>query len=127
MIIVKNSNFKSPFAFKLNKFCVQNISRPVIAANHANLLILHLDGKYVVLPSGELQIRNVSAEDGFKTYKCRTKHRLTGIYFVIANTYEMPNPSPFFSSSFVQNSSPHLFLSDCYEKKCAIDLFLTSN
>ena len=36
------------------------------------------DGKYVVLPSGELQIRNVSAEDGFKTYKCRTKHRLTG-------------------------------------------------
>ena len=33
------------------------------------------DGKYVVLPSGELQIRNVSAEDGFKTYKCRTKHR----------------------------------------------------
>ncbi|XP_023322374.1 Down syndrome cell adhesion molecule-like protein Dscam2 [Eurytemora carolleeae] len=36
------------------------------------------DGKYVVLPSGELQIRNVTAEDGFKTYKCRTKHRLTG-------------------------------------------------
>ena len=32
----------------------------------------------MVLPSGELQIRNVSAEDGFKTYKCRTKHRLTG-------------------------------------------------
>ena len=39
---------------------------------------LIVDGKYVVLPSGELQIRNVSAEDGFKTYKCRTKHRLTG-------------------------------------------------
>ena len=38
-----------------------------------------LDGKYVVLPSGELQIRNVTAEDGFKTYKCRTKHRLTGM------------------------------------------------
>lgn len=37
-----------------------------------------LDGKYVVLPSGELQIRNVTADDGFKTYKCRTKHRLTG-------------------------------------------------
>ena len=37
-----------------------------------------LDGKYVVLPSGELQIRNVSPDDGFKTYKCRTKHRLTG-------------------------------------------------
>ena len=43
----------------------------------SNVLLLS-DGKYVVLPSGELQIRNVSAEDGFKTYKCRTKHRLTG-------------------------------------------------
>ncbi len=32
----------------------------------------------MVLPSGELQIRNVSPDDGFKTYKCRTKHRLTG-------------------------------------------------
>ena len=41
--------------------------------------VYYLDGKYVVLPSGELQIRNVTAEDGFKTYKCRTKHRLTGI------------------------------------------------
>lgn len=40
--------------------------------------ILCKDGKYVVLPSGELQIRNVSPEDGTKTYKCRTKHRLTG-------------------------------------------------
>ena len=39
------------------------------------------DGKYVVLPSGELQIRNVGPEDGFKTYKCRTKHRLTGTNF----------------------------------------------
>ena len=52
-----------------------------------NLFILKLfflffsqDGKYVVLPSGELQIRNVGPEDGFKTYKCRTKHRLTGKY-----------------------------------------------
>ncbi|CAB4056115.1 DSCAML1 [Lepeophtheirus salmonis] len=26
----------------------------------------------------ELQIRNVVPEDGFKTYKCRTKHKLTG-------------------------------------------------
>ena len=41
-------------------------------------MILYLDGKYVVLPSGELQIRNVGPEDGFKTYKCRTKHKLTG-------------------------------------------------
>lgn len=31
-----------------------------------------------MLPSGELQIRNVNKEDGEKTYQCRTKHRLTG-------------------------------------------------
>ena len=43
-----------------------------------NFTLYITDGKYVVLPSGELQIRNVSPEDGFKTYKCRTKHRLTG-------------------------------------------------
>jgi len=37
-----------------------------------------LDGKYLVLPSGELHIRDVGPEDGYKTYQCRTKHRLTG-------------------------------------------------
>ena len=40
--------------------------------------LINKDGKYVVLPSGELQIRNVNKEDGEKTYQCRTKHRLTG-------------------------------------------------
>ncbi|KAG5667730.1 hypothetical protein PVAND_015701 [Polypedilum vanderplanki] len=38
----------------------------------------HLDGKYLVLPSGELHIRDVGPEDGYKSYQCRTKHRLTG-------------------------------------------------
>ncbi|VVD03841.1 unnamed protein product [Leptidea sinapis] len=37
-----------------------------------------LDGKYLVLPSGELHIRDVGPEDGYKSYQCRTKHRLTG-------------------------------------------------
>ncbi|XP_025202756.1 Down syndrome cell adhesion molecule-like protein Dscam2 isoform X10 [Melanaphis sacchari] len=36
------------------------------------------DGKYLVLPSGELHIRDVTPEDGTKSYQCRTKHRLTG-------------------------------------------------
>ncbi|XP_065563443.1 cell adhesion molecule Dscam1-like isoform X11 [Artemia franciscana] len=36
------------------------------------------DSKYLVLPSGELHIRDVTPEDGFKTFRCRTKHRLTG-------------------------------------------------
>ena len=34
--------------------------------------------KYLVLPSGELHIANVSAEDGNKSFRCRTQHRLTG-------------------------------------------------
>ncbi|XP_062527459.1 cell adhesion molecule Dscam2 isoform X33 [Bombyx mori] len=37
-----------------------------------------VDGKYLVLPSGELHIRDVGPEDGYKSYQCRTKHRLTG-------------------------------------------------
>ncbi|XP_037024225.1 Down syndrome cell adhesion molecule-like protein Dscam2 isoform X28 [Bradysia coprophila] len=36
------------------------------------------DGKYLVLPSGELHIKEVGPEDGYKSYQCRTKHRLTG-------------------------------------------------
>ncbi|XP_072155042.1 cell adhesion molecule Dscam1 isoform X22 [Bemisia tabaci] len=36
------------------------------------------DGKYLVLPSGELHIKDVGPEDGYKSYQCRTKHRLTG-------------------------------------------------
>ncbi|XP_049833936.1 Down syndrome cell adhesion molecule-like protein Dscam2 isoform X23 [Schistocerca gregaria] len=36
------------------------------------------DGKYIVLPSGELHIRDVGPEDGYKSYQCRTKHRLSG-------------------------------------------------
>ncbi|XP_057660493.1 cell adhesion molecule Dscam2 isoform X14 [Diorhabda carinulata] len=36
------------------------------------------DSKYLVLPSGELHIKDVGPEDGYKSYQCRTKHRLTG-------------------------------------------------
>ncbi|XP_065155482.1 cell adhesion molecule Dscam1 isoform X12 [Atheta coriaria] len=35
------------------------------------------DSKYLVLPSGELHIRDVGPEDGYKSYQCRTRHRLT--------------------------------------------------
>ncbi|XP_068632811.1 cell adhesion molecule Dscam1 isoform X20 [Battus philenor] len=42
------------------------------------LLTNDTDGKYLVLPSGELHIRDVGPEDGYKSYQCRTKHRLTG-------------------------------------------------
>ncbi|XP_044755484.1 Down syndrome cell adhesion molecule-like protein Dscam2 isoform X16 [Coccinella septempunctata] len=36
------------------------------------------DSKYLVLPSGELHIKDVGPEDGYKSYQCRTRHRLTG-------------------------------------------------
>lgn len=43
-----------------------------------HLFIFLTEGKYLVLPSGELHIRDVGPEDGYKSYQCRTKHRLTG-------------------------------------------------
>ncbi|KAF4517352.1 hypothetical protein B566_EDAN011739 [Ephemera danica] len=45
---------------------------------HEILASADYDGKYLVLPSGELHIRDVGPEDGYKSYQCRTKHRLTG-------------------------------------------------
>nr|XP_023016837.1 Down syndrome cell adhesion molecule-like protein Dscam2 isoform X6 [Leptinotarsa decemlineata] len=39
---------------------------------------VNFDSKYLVLPSGELHIKDVGPEDGYKSYQCRTKHRLTG-------------------------------------------------
>lgn len=48
------------------------------AFSNAKFVSWDTDGKYLVLPSGELHIRDVGPEDGYKTYQCRTKHRLTG-------------------------------------------------
>ena len=68
--------FVQSSTFKI--ICTDEVHADVLCSWLSSNVSLILDGKYVVLPSGELQIRNVSAEDGFKTYKCRTKHRLTG-------------------------------------------------
>lgn len=35
-------------------------------------------GKYLVLENGDLYINNVDSSDGYKSYMCRTVHRLTG-------------------------------------------------
>ncbi|XP_069692741.1 cell adhesion molecule Dscam2-like [Periplaneta americana] len=35
------------------------------------------DGKYHMLPSGELMILNVTASDALRSYRCRTHHQLT--------------------------------------------------
>lgn len=36
------------------------------------------DGKFQMLPSGELMVLNVGQADSFSTYECRVTHRLTG-------------------------------------------------
>ncbi|XP_055948883.1 cell adhesion molecule Dscam2-like isoform X4 [Argiope bruennichi] len=45
-------------------------------------LVIHVDGtqggKYSVFPSGKLHIREAKQQDGFRSYRCQTKHRLTG-------------------------------------------------
>lgn len=35
-------------------------------------------GKYAVLANGDLYISNAGPSDGYKSYACRTLHRLTG-------------------------------------------------
>lgn len=35
-------------------------------------------GRYSIFPTGELHIRGASLEDGFKSYRCVTRNRLTG-------------------------------------------------
>lgn len=58
------------FYEKLNKIKTKS--------NQFLLSDIYTDSKYLVLPSGELHIRDVGPEDGYKSYQCRTKHRLTG-------------------------------------------------
>nr|ATU82862.1 secreted Ig-domain-containing protein [Pristhesancus plagipennis] len=50
------------------------VSYPLVMSSD----LKNYDGKYLVLPSGELHIKDVGPEDGHKSYQCRTKHRLTG-------------------------------------------------
>ncbi|XP_060838241.1 cell adhesion molecule Dscam2 isoform X12 [Rhopalosiphum padi] len=55
-----------------------NVYEPSLIEENPVNLLNNDDGKYLVLPSGELHIRDVTPEDGTKSYQCRTKHRLTG-------------------------------------------------
>lgn len=49
----------------------------VYMVDNAIFFPLVSDGKYHMLPSGELLINDVSRADGSKTYRCRTHHQLT--------------------------------------------------
>lgn len=43
------------------------------------MITLHFTGgRYSIFPSGELHIKGASIEDGFKSYHCVTRNRLTG-------------------------------------------------
>ncbi|XP_050442016.1 cell adhesion molecule Dscam2 isoform X15 [Adelges cooleyi] len=55
-----------------------NVYQPSAVDEKTGIIPFNHDGKYLVLPSGELHIRDVTPEDGNKSYQCRTKHRLTG-------------------------------------------------
>jgi hypothetical protein len=44
----------------------------------SQLSVVLAGGKYAVLTSGDLYIHNAGPSDGYKSYACRTVHRLTG-------------------------------------------------
>ncbi|XP_065340880.1 cell adhesion molecule Dscam1 isoform X35 [Cloeon dipterum] len=69
------------------------------------------DGKYLVLPSGELHIRDVGPEDGYKSYQCRTKHRLTGETRLSATKGRLVITDPVGSRApkFATNDKTHSF------------------
>lgn len=41
------------------------------------MLIGVADGKYHMLPSGELLVLNISEQDARQSFRCRTHHKLT--------------------------------------------------
>ncbi|GFQ65413.1 down syndrome cell adhesion molecule-like protein 1 [Trichonephila clavata] len=50
---------------------VRDDSRTIVASPERG-------GRYSIFPSGELHIRSANIEDGFKSYRCVTRNRLTG-------------------------------------------------
>nr|XP_050869784.1 cell adhesion molecule Dscam2-like isoform X2 [Vespula vulgaris] len=79
------------------------------------------DGKYLVLPSGELHIRDVGPEDGYKTYQCRTKHRLTGETRLSATKGRLVITEP---AGRVSPKFPKSAKSDSFEVAMGIELSL---
>lgn len=51
---------------------------PQYAATLSTIPLINIsDGKFHLLPTGELLIHNLEYNDRFQTYRCRTMHRLT--------------------------------------------------
>ncbi|XP_044018803.1 Down syndrome cell adhesion molecule-like protein Dscam2 isoform X8 [Aphidius gifuensis] len=88
-----------------------------------------LDGKYLVLPSGELHIRDVGPEDGYKTYQCRTKHRLTGETRLSATkgrlviTEPVSSTKPKMSALDVKSNQPTVSQNACTSLLCPVQAY----
>ncbi|XP_044018813.1 Down syndrome cell adhesion molecule-like protein Dscam2 isoform X17 [Aphidius gifuensis] len=87
------------------------------------------DGKYLVLPSGELHIRDVGPEDGYKTYQCRTKHRLTGETRLSATkgrlviTEPVSSTKPKMSALDVKSNQPTVSQNACTSLLCPVQAY----
>ncbi|XP_051153622.1 cell adhesion molecule Dscam2 isoform X47 [Leptopilina boulardi] len=87
------------------------------------------DGKYLVLPSGELHIKDVGPEDGYKTYQCRTKHRLTGETRLSATkgrlviTEPVSSTKPKMTAMDIKSTSPTSFLLQTTALLCPVQGF----
>ncbi|XP_070160074.1 Down syndrome cell adhesion molecule 1 isoform X4 [Polyergus mexicanus] len=87
------------------------------------------DGKYLVLPSGELHIRDVGPEDGYKTYQCRTKHRLTGETRLSATkgrlviTEPLSSSKPKLTALDVKSTNPNAILGSIATLLCPVQGF----
>lgn len=72
----------------------------------------------MVLPSGELHIREVGPEDGYKSYQCRTKHRLTGEARLSATKGRLVITGKYFTlpifKYFFEHFEIKLLLMDCF-------------
>lgn len=51
--------------------------RRVEIVNPHDKVTIIADGKYHLLPSGELLIHNLEYNDRYASYRCRTMHKLT--------------------------------------------------
>lgn len=60
-------------------------SPPPTSRNSSPMCVVVVDGKYHMLPTGELMIINITRSDAQMTYRCRTHHRLTQETVVSSN------------------------------------------
>lgn len=67
-----------PFSF-IHLCKAVSITFPKLSSlnSHTHSCLSHSDGKYHLLPSGELLVHNLDNSDRYASYRCRTMHKLT--------------------------------------------------